>query len=100
MKAKLIAGTIVLIALGFVHTLQAQSSAPVQYSYDNLGRLTKVVDPNGNVATYAYDAVGNLLSISRSTLPSANALAILNFTPQQGGTGTVVSIQGQNFSTT
>jgi YD repeat-containing protein len=81
-------------------TLYAQGTNQVQYTYDDLGRLTKVVDPNGNVATYTYDAVGNLLSISRSSLPSPNALAILNFTPQQGGTGTTVTIQGQNFSAT
>ncbi len=58
------------------------------------------MDPSGNVATYTYDAVGNLLSIARSMLPSPNALAILNFTPHQGGIGTTVTIQGQNFSLT
>jgi YD repeat-containing protein len=87
-----------LLMLAVVSCLQAQS--PVQYSYDDLGRLAKVVDPSGNVATYSYDAVGNLLSITRTTLPSPNALAILNFTPQQGAIGTAVTIQGQNFSAT
>jgi YD repeat-containing protein len=46
--------------------LCAQSNSPVQYFYDDLGRLVKVVDQNGNVAGYQYDAVGNLLSITRS----------------------------------
>jgi len=99
MRIKTIAGLVLLLAAS-VMPLSAQSTAPVQYSYDDLGRLIKVVDPNGNVATYSYDAVGNLLSISRSALPSPNALAILNFTPQQGGVATTVTIQGQNFSTT
>ena len=38
-----------------------------QYIYDDLGRLVQVVDGQGNVATYNYDAGGNLLSITRST---------------------------------
>jgi len=80
--------------------LRAQTGNPVQYFYDDLGRLTRVVDPGGNIATYHYDAVGNLLSITRSTLPANNGLAILNFTPQSGPMGTTVTIQGQGFSTT
>jgi large repetitive protein len=78
--------------------LQAQSGAAFQYIYDSNGQLLKVVDSSGNVVTYAYDSVGNILSISRSTIAGANTLAILNFTPQQGATGQVVTIQGQNFS--
>lgn len=39
----------------------------VQYIYDDLGRLSQVIDGQGNVATYQYDAVGNLLSITRNT---------------------------------
>jgi YD repeat-containing protein len=65
--------------------LCAQSNSPVQYFYDDLGRLVRVVDQNGNVATYQYDAVGNLLSITRSALPGSGGLAILGFTPQQAG---------------
>ena len=38
-----------------------------QYIYDDLGRLAQVIDGQGNVATYNYDAVGNLLSITRNT---------------------------------
>ncbi len=37
------------------------------YIYDDLGRLSQVIDGQGNVATYQYDAVGNLLSITRNT---------------------------------
>ncbi len=91
---------IVLVGIGFVRPLWAQSGNPVQYYYDDLGRLTRVVDPSGNIATYHYDSVGNLLSITRSTLPANNGLAILSFTPQSGPVGTTVTIQGQGFSTT
>lgn len=64
--------------------LWAQSGNPVQYFYDDAGRLTRVVDPSGDVATYNYDALGNLLSISRTTAPANGGLAIFNFSPQQG----------------
>ena len=37
-----------------------------QYIYDDLGRLSQVIDGQGNVATYTYDAVGNLLFITRT----------------------------------
>ncbi len=32
-----------------------------QYIYDDLGRLSQVIDGQGHVAMYTYDAVGNLL---------------------------------------
>ena len=38
-----------------------------QYVFDDLGQLSQVIDGQGNVATYTYDAVGNLLSIPRNT---------------------------------
>src|SRR5690348_9151875 len=99
MRKRTLTGLIFLSILGFVSPLWAQTGASVQYVYDALGRLTTVVDPSGNVATYNYDAVGNLLSITSSTT-SPSALAILGFSPTQGGAGTSVTIQGQNFSAT
>ncbi len=79
---------------------RSQGTSPVQYFYDDLGRLGRVVDQNGNSATYHYDAVGNLLSITRTTVPANNGLSILSFSPQQGPAGVTVTIQGQGFSTT
>jgi YD repeat-containing protein len=80
-----LAGVILLPTLGLASTLRGQSSSPVRYFYDAAGRLVKVVHQNGNVASYQYDALGNLLSITRSALPGNNGLAILSFTPQQAG---------------
>ncbi len=80
--------------------LSAQGNGSAQYFYDDVGRLIKVVTPSGNIATYNYDATGNLLSITRSTLPANNGLAILNFTPQNGPVGQTVTIQGQGFNAT
>lgn len=76
--------------------LVTQTSGPVQYVYDELGRLTAVIDANGNSAVYSYDAVGNILSISRYT---SSQVAIFSFAPKQGPVGTTVTINGSGFST-
>lgn len=86
MRKKTTASLIFLFLLAFASPQWAQSGASVQYVYDALGRLTTVVDPSGNVATYNYDAVGNFLSITTST-SSPSALAILGFSPTEGGRG-------------
>jgi YD repeat-containing protein len=98
-RSKLL-GLVAVMIFGALPAL-AQGNSPVQYAYDDLGRLTRVVDQNGNTATYHYDAVGNLLSISRTTQPANNGLAIVSFSPQKGYSGlTSVTIQGQGFSPT
>ena len=99
MRKSIQLGLSVLLLAACALLVHAQT-APVQYYYDDLGRLTTVVDQNGNVAAYHYDPVGNLLSITNTSLPSSNSLAVLNFTPQQGAIGQTVTIQGQGFSPT
>jgi YD repeat-containing protein len=86
---------VVLLLLLLCTAVLAQQSPGIQYVYDDLGRLSKVIDPAGNVAEYVYDAVGNILEIKRSTI---TGLALLNFTPSRGPVGTRVTIQGQGFS--
>jgi YD repeat-containing protein len=56
--------TCVLLLCVSVSTPTAADQA--HYIYDDLGRLSQVIDGQGNVATYTYDAVGNLLSTTRS----------------------------------
>lgn len=97
MQKRMLTGLTFSAVLAIVPSLWAQSN--VQYVYDALGRLTQVIDPSGNVATYNYDAVGNVLSITRSTT-SPSGLAVFGFSPAQGSVGQTVTIQGQNFSTT
>ena len=79
---------------GFLFTL---NNGPVNYVYDDLGRLVAVIDVNGNAAEYSYDAVGNILSISRYT---SSQVSIIDFSPESGPVGTAVTINGTGFSTT
>jgi len=78
-------------------TLSAPGTAAIQYEYDELGRLVGVVDAAGDSASYQYDPVGNVLSISRQ---ASNQVSIINFTPRSGPTGTTVTINGEGFSAT
>lgn len=61
---------VILLGIALAHSgsqLAAQQPKIV-YIYDDLGRLVKVGNQEtGEVATYEYDAVGNMLSIKRST---------------------------------
>jgi YD repeat-containing protein len=69
----------------------------ITYIYDDLGRLTAVVDPSGDTGIYTYDAVGNLLSIERQ---SSSVVSIIEFTPKSAPVGTSVTIHGTGFSET
>lgn len=73
-------------------------AADLKYLYDDLGQLKKVVDEAGNVATYNYDAVGNLLSITRST-GGIQSPAITGITPANTtvGSSIKIAITGNNF---
>lgn len=74
-----------------VLTLMSAVADQAQYIYDDLGRLSQVIDGQGNVATYQYDAVGNLLSITRNT-GGVGAPTITAFTPNTGNAGTSVNV--------
>jgi YD repeat-containing protein len=79
---------------GFAFTV---NNGPVNYFYDDLGRLVGVIDVNGNAAEYSYDAVGNITAIARFTSSQAS---VINFTPDTGPVGTAVTINGTGFSST
>ena len=82
---------------GATTTLNINLPVPINYVYDDLGRLVATIDKDGNAATYAYDAVGNLLSISRQ-VPSQ--VSIIQFSPGSGPVGSLVTIYGAGFSAT
>jgi len=69
--------------------------APIAYAYDDLGRLVGVTDQSGQTATYSYDPVGNLLSISRG---NSSSVSITGFTPSAGPVGAQVTVYGTDFS--
>jgi YD repeat-containing protein len=71
------------------------NNGPVTYVYDDLGRLVGVIDVLGNAATYSYDAVGNILSITRL---SPNQVSIIKLSPTSGAVGAGVTIYGTGFS--
>ena len=83
--------TVIVVAA----SLAAQGT--IRYIYDELGRLVGVIDANGDAAAYHYDAVGNLLSITRST---ATTVAIIEVTPDGGPVGQTVTVYGTGFSAT
>ena len=58
--------------------VHSAAAAEVSYVYDDLGRLKAVIDPGTDTAVYNYDAVGNLLSISRQ---SSALVSIIEFSP-------------------
>ncbi len=73
------------------------SQSNITYQYDDAGRLIGVVDSQNGAAKYAYDAVGNILSITRVT---QGQVGITGFTPSSGAVGTAVTISGTGFSPT
>ncbi|WP_043418371.1 IPT/TIG domain-containing protein [Cupriavidus basilensis] len=70
--------------------------AAYNFAYDEVGRLTGVVDEAGNTAIYAYDAAGNITAIGRGSA----AVSVMSFSPRSGPTGTTVTISGAGFSAT
>jgi YD repeat-containing protein len=72
----------------------------ISYAYDEVGRLTAVIDPKASsngVARYHYDEVGNITSIER--LPSSG-VSVVQLSPARGAVGSSVTIYGTGFSAT
>lgn len=78
-------------------SLDAAVPGPVNYVYDELGRLVSVIDPSGDAANYVYDAVGNLLSIARA---GTGTVSISEVAPHNGPVGSAVTLYGTGFSAT
>ena len=83
-----------LLALVFAPALWTPAAADVIYIYDDVGRLTGVIDAAGDSAGYRYDAAGNLVGIQRA---APGGPAITGFTPATGGVGAAVTISGTGF---
>ncbi len=93
--------SIVIVAVGIFGLPPLRAAAITQaneitYVYDELGRLEAAIDPaaTNGIARYTYDAVGNLVSITRQ---STAATSIIDFDPKRGSAGTPVTIYGADF---
>jgi YD repeat-containing protein len=75
----------------------ATPTAGIVYIYDELQRLKSIIDPVGEAATYSYDAVGNLLSITRN---NASQTSVIDFNLNGAPIGGTVTIYGTGFSAT
>lgn len=64
-RIRILKAVLSVILSGITSAAQAPSNGPVSYIYDELGRLVAVIDGSGNAGVYSYDAVGNIVSISR-----------------------------------
>ncbi|MES9905410.1 MAG: RHS repeat domain-containing protein [Sedimenticola sp.] len=64
------------------------------YDYDELGRLIRYVDKNGQVTHYNYDPVGNLLGVDNTGLVTPPVIDTLSTVDMRCGETTQVSIQG------
>lgn len=84
----------ILALLACSGPMTAQS---VTYIYDALGRVVGAVSPSGDAAVYAYDATGNITSIS--TVHSTE-LSIMTVTPGSGAVHSTVTVYGTGFSAT
>ncbi len=89
--------TVALILALSLTGLLPSGAGDISYVYDQVGRLMAVIDPATDTAIYSYDAVGNLLGITRQ---NSATLAIFQFTPDKGPVGTTVTIYGTGFSAT
>jgi YD repeat-containing protein len=89
-----------LIAMLPLTALRAQAPVGFRYFYDDANELYRVLDSTGTLIEYDYDPSGNIINVSRTTLPAAQ-LSIVNVTPSTSpATGTKLTIFGQNFSPT
>lgn len=77
-----------LLSVLFVPSI---SHADVVFVYDKLGRLVRAIRPDGEAATWHYDAVGNVLQITReSGMPQTPTVS--DVSPSGGGRGSTITI--------
>ena len=89
-----------LCGLAFLLSLFAAGAqaGDERYDYDALGRLVRVIDEQGRVTEYVYDAAGNILQVI--TGGSAQAPAISSITPTsiRRGESKAVQITGTGLT--
>ena len=69
------------LVFGVLACTATAHAAQERYDYDALGRLIRVIDEQGRVTEYVYDAAGNILQVTGAGAGSAQAPAISAITP-------------------
>lgn len=90
----------VLVCVYAGGTPNASASVPstaIRYFYTPNNRLSAVIKPEAEYASYTWDAAGNLSSIAKK---SSTKLSIIQVEPTKGAVGETVDIWGTGFSTT
>lgn len=59
-----------LVGAAVMAASAAAVAGSATYTYDNLGRLTRIAYSNGVVITYTYDAAGNRTAVVTTGAPS------------------------------
>ncbi len=96
---KRLASGVVLASLVLLFGTAAPAMADIVYLYDELGRLVRVIQADGQAATYHYDAVGNILKITReSGVTQTTTVASVSSSSADRATTTTVTISGSNLS--
>ncbi len=54
------------------------ATGTITYTYDNMGRTTKVDNPDGSFVTYAHDNVGNIIEVKTPTQTISKTYDALN----------------------
>jgi YD repeat-containing protein len=75
----------------------AAIAAQERYDYDALGRLIRVIDEQGRVTQYVYDAAGNILQVITGGAADAPAIAAVAPTSIRRGETSRVTISGSGF---
>lgn len=52
-----------ILSAFLIFNMSAIYAGSATYTYDNLGRVTKVTYSNGKSVTYSYDAAGNRVTV-------------------------------------
>lgn len=52
----------IIILIGFIYSISNLTAQTINYTYDNLGRVTKIAYPDDCTINYTYDASGNRMS--------------------------------------
>src|SRR5439155_26641069 len=69
-----------------------------RYDYDALGRLIRVIDEQGRVTEYVYDAAGNILQVITGGAAQAPAITAISPTSIRRGGTAQVTITGSGFT--